>query len=88
MLARRALLEFATRYRALGKLVIYSTHVMSEAESLCDRAAILHMGRVIACDSAAALRAQTPAGSLEETFFALTRSAELQDVPAQKQVAA
>ena len=88
VLARRALLEFATRYRALGKLVIYSTHVMSEAESLCDRAAILHMGRVIACDSATALRAQTPAGSLEETFFALTRSAELQDVPAQKQVAA
>ena len=85
VLARRALLEFATRYRALGKLVIYSTHVMSEAESLCDRAAILHMGRVIACDSADALRAQTPAGSLEETFFALTRTAELSDVSAPKQ---
>ncbi len=88
VLARRALLEFATRYRALGKLVIYSTHIMSEAESLCDRAAILHMGRVIACDSADALRAQTPAGTLEETFFALTRAAESHDVTAGKQVAA
>ena len=88
VLARRALLEFATRYRALGKLVIYSTHVMSEAESLCDRAAILHMGRVIACDTADALRAKTPSGSLEETFFALTRAAESHDVSAQKQVLA
>jgi sodium transport system ATP-binding protein len=84
VLARRALLEFAMRYRALGKLVIYSTHVMSEAESLCDRAAILHMGRVIACDSAAALRAKTPAGSLEETFFALTRAAELEGALAER----
>lgn len=86
VLARRALLEFATRYRALGKLVIYSTHVMSEAETLCDRAAILHMGRVIACDSAAALRAQTSAGTLEESFFALTRAVELQNVASQKPV--
>ncbi len=86
VLARRALLEFATRYRALGKLVIYSTHVMSEAESLCDHAAILHMGRVIAYDSATALRAQTAAGTLEECFFALTRAAELHDVAAHKRM--
>jgi sodium transport system ATP-binding protein len=79
VLARRALLEFAQHYRARGKLVLYSTHVMSEAETLCDRAAILHMGRVIACDSADALRALTPAGTLEECFFSLTRAAELQD---------
>jgi sodium transport system ATP-binding protein len=79
VLARRALLAFAQHYRARGKLVLYSTHVMSEAETLCDRAAILHMGRVIAADSADALRALTPAGTLEECFFSLTRAAELQD---------
>jgi sodium transport system ATP-binding protein len=82
VLARRALMAFAINYRALGKLVIYSTHVMAEAQTLCDHAAILHMGRVIAVDSSTNLRASTPAGTLEDAFFAITQQANQQDVAA------
>ena len=42
--------------RGEGKTIIFSTHIMSEAERLCDRIAIIHRGRIHACDTLDALR--------------------------------
>lgn len=39
-----------------GKTVIYTTHIMSEAETLCDRVAIIDRGKVIALDTVPALK--------------------------------
>jgi ABC-2 type transport system ATP-binding protein len=36
--------------------VLLTTHYMVEAEELCDRVAIINMGRVLACDTPAALK--------------------------------
>jgi ABC-2 type transport system ATP-binding protein len=33
------------------KTMLLTTHYMAEAEALCDRVAIIHQGRVVACDS-------------------------------------
>jgi sodium transport system ATP-binding protein len=35
------------RKREEGKAVLFSTHIMSEAEYLCDRIALVHAGRII-----------------------------------------
>ncbi len=40
-----------------GKTVIYTTHIMSEAETLCDRVAIIDRGKVIALDTVEGLKA-------------------------------
>lgn len=40
-----------------GKTVIYTTHIMSEAESLCERVAIIDRGQIIALDTVPALKA-------------------------------
>jgi ABC-2 type transport system ATP-binding protein len=40
-----------------GKTVIYTTHIMAEAEELCDRVAIIDRGRVIALGSLSELKA-------------------------------
>jgi ABC-2 type transport system ATP-binding protein len=45
-----------------GRTVLLTTHYMAEAEELCDRVAIIDRGRVLACDSAAALRRQVQGG--------------------------
>lgn len=45
--ARRAVLDFVQQYRGLGHTLIYSTHVMAEAEEVCDRVGFLHQGRLI-----------------------------------------
>lgn len=45
--ARRALLDFVRQYCSLGKSLIYSTHVMSEAEEACDRVGFMHEGQKV-----------------------------------------
>jgi ABC-2 type transport system ATP-binding protein len=54
-----------------GRTVVLTTHLMHEAEELCDRVAIIHRGRIVACDTPAALRRQAAGG----TFFVLTTDA-------------
>jgi ABC-2 type transport system ATP-binding protein len=45
--ARRAIWELVKDIGARGKTVVLSTHLMEEAERLCDRVAIIEHGRVI-----------------------------------------
>ena len=45
--ARRAIWELVTDIRARGTTVLLTTHLMEEAERLCDRVAIIEHGRVI-----------------------------------------
>ena len=73
VVARRAVLEFARAYKGEGKVVIYSTHIMSEAEELCERAAIIDHGRLIAEDTIQALKTRAAASNLEDAFFTLTK---------------
>jgi sodium transport system ATP-binding protein len=51
-----------------GKTIIFSTHIMSEAEKLCDRIAIIHDGRILASDTLAGLRDDTGKHYLEDIF--------------------
>ena len=55
-------------FRAEGKTIIFSTHIMSEAERLCDRIAIIHKGKIHASDSLANLRSATGLHYLEDIF--------------------
>lgn len=41
------LLTFIREFRAQGKLVLFSTHVMEQAERVCDRIVMLHRGKKI-----------------------------------------
>jgi len=41
------IVESIRRQRAAGRAVLFSTHIMSEAEYLCDRIVLLHEGRII-----------------------------------------
>ena len=54
--------------QAAGKTVLFSTHTMSEAEKLCDRIAVIHRGRILACGTLDALREQSGQRYLEEIF--------------------
>ncbi len=45
------------------RTILLTTHYMSEAEELCDRVAIIHKGRIVACDTPARLKQTTSGGS-------------------------
>jgi ABC-2 type transport system ATP-binding protein len=53
--ARRAIWELVRGIRARGKTVFLTTHLMEEAERLCDRVAIIDHGRIVDIDSPAGL---------------------------------
>lgn len=66
----RALLALIREVAAAGTAVLYSTHLLDQADRLCDRVGILHQGRLAALGTPADLRAQlAPGGSLEDVFF-------------------
>jgi len=71
VLAARALLRAVADLRERGKCVVFSTHVMREAEKLCDRVAILHRGRVLAEGTLDEVRDMHRERDLEELFFLL-----------------
>jgi sodium transport system ATP-binding protein len=58
-----------------GKTIIFSTHIMSEAERLCDRIAIIHRGRIHACDTLDRLREATGHRYLEDIFVHYVKEA-------------
>jgi sodium transport system ATP-binding protein len=71
VLVARAVMQNIEELRALGKCILFSTHIMREVEKLCDRVAILSKGQVRACGTLAELREQQQQQDLEELFFSL-----------------
>jgi len=53
--ARRAIWDLVRGIRDRGKTVFLTTHLMEEAERLCDRVAIIDHGRIVDIDSPAGL---------------------------------
>jgi sodium transport system ATP-binding protein len=69
VLASRAILGFIGDCRARAKTVIFSTHVMSQVEKLCDVVAIIHRGRIMAQGTLAQLQQRAGSDDLEEIFI-------------------
>ena len=62
--------------RAEGKTIIFSSHIMSEVEKLCDRIAIVHRGRLLALGTLESLREATDQHYLEDIFVHYVTEAE------------
>ncbi len=71
--------ETISGLRDEGKTIIFSTHIMSEAERLCDRIAIIHRGHIHACDTLEGLRAQTGQHYLEDIFVHFVETAQREE---------
>jgi sodium transport system ATP-binding protein len=69
VLASREIREFMVESRDRGKCVIFSTHVLHDAERLCNRVTILHEGSVVATGSTAEVRGGHR--DLEDAFLEL-----------------
>ena len=63
--------QFIRQARDEGKCIIYSTHIMEEAEYLCDRIAVVHQGRIQALGTIDQLRQLSGKRQLREIFLAL-----------------
>lgn len=67
----QTVLEFIEHTKSQGKTVVFSTHIMTEAERLCDEIAVIHQGRVCAQGTVESIKTQTQQSTLERAFLNL-----------------
>lgn len=68
IMAARTIVKFVRDCRARGKSVIYSTHIMSEVEKLCDVIGIIHNGKLLAEGTLTDLRTRYGEEDMEDIF--------------------
>ena len=69
VLASKEVRDFMVESKGRGKCVIFSTHVLHDAERMCDRVTILHQGEVVASGPTAEVRGNKR--DLEDAFLEL-----------------
>ena len=70
------IIEFIRNSKRMGKTIIFSTHVMREAERLCDRIGIIHEGRIIKVGTLEGWRQETGLHDLEDIFVEFVKHDE------------
>jgi len=68
IMTARTIIEFIRECRQRGKTVVFSTHVMSEVEKLCDVIGIIHNGKLLDEGPLPELRRKYSENDLEEIF--------------------
>ncbi len=68
VMSTRNVRRLIARFRDQGRCVLVSTHLMDEAQRLCDRVAVIHKGRLQAVGAPGEIIAQTDTDNLEEAF--------------------
>jgi sodium transport system ATP-binding protein len=71
LLTAKSVTDYIRWLRQEGKTILFSTHILWEAEKLADTIGIIHQGHLIAEGSLGVLRAQTGKADLEDIFFSL-----------------
>ncbi len=69
------MIAFIAERRSAGRAILFSTHILSEAERLCDRIGVIHRGRLFAAGTLDELRQRTGREYLDEVFRALIAEA-------------
>jgi ABC-2 type transport system ATP-binding protein len=71
--SRAMIIDFLEEYKALGKTIIYTSHLLEEAQKICDEVVIIDEGRFITGGTPADLIAGTPGcKNLEDVFLHYT----------------
>jgi lipooligosaccharide transport system ATP-binding protein len=69
--SRRQIWDRIEMLKHLGKTIILTTHYMEEAETLCDRIAIMGKGKILVTDTPKNLSIQF-GGNLEKVYLSMT----------------
>lgn len=77
VISGRFIVEAIRRKRAEGRAVLFSTHIMGEAEYLCDRIVLIHEGRKAADGTPAAILAATGRANLTDAFLSAVGKREV-----------
>jgi len=71
VIAGRSVVEFINTERTRSKTIIFSTHVMHEAEKLCDKVGIIHNGKILRVGAPTELNRIAGCSDFDDTFVKL-----------------
>ena len=71
IITARAVTDYLLELKKQGKTIVISTHIMSEAEKLCDRIAIIMEGKKMMEGTLEEILRHTGENDLEDAFFSL-----------------
>ncbi len=74
IITARAVTDYLFELKRKGKVVIVSTHIMSEAEKLCDRIGMIIGGRNVMTGALSEILNATGTDNLEDAFFSIYRT--------------
>lgn len=74
ILTARLVTDYLKRLRDEGKLVVISTHIMSEAEKLCDRVGIIIDGKKVCESTLPEIYERYSCDNLEDAFFEMYKA--------------
>lgn len=74
------IIELVEQCREEGKTIIFSSHIMSEVDLLCDDLAIIHRGNLIYNDTMESFRTRSTTQSLTEAFIKIVREDSTQHI--------
>ncbi|MDR5659078.1 ABC transporter ATP-binding protein [Serpentinicella sp. ANB-PHB4] len=69
ILTSRTIIDFIQTEKTRGKTIIFSTHYMEEADTLCDRIGLIHEGDLIETGTLEELKLKTGKGNIREIFL-------------------
>jgi ABC-2 type transport system ATP-binding protein len=84
-IGRREVRELIQQLRSEGKTVFFSTHILADAEALCDRVAVIHQGELRGVGAVADLTSRSK-GTVEIIFCATTVPPMLKPICAETRV--
>ena len=69
IISSQVILNFIKEERKNGKVIIYSTHYMEEAENICDYVLMINKGKVIKRGTPNEIKKDTKTDNLRDAFF-------------------
>jgi sodium transport system ATP-binding protein len=80
VIAKQAIYKFIETCKSRVMFVVFSTHLMNEAEKLCDQIGILHRGQLFSTGTLESLREATSKHYLEDIFLSIVHTEAIDDV--------
>ena len=71
VISSQVIIDFIKSEKRRGKGIIYSTHYMEEADSICDSIIMMNKGKIIDQGSSSELKKKTKTDNLRDAFFKL-----------------
>ena len=69
IISSQIILDFIKQEKQRGKVILYSTHYMEEAENICDKVIMINKGEVIKSGTPNQIREDTNTTNLRDAFF-------------------